>query len=143
MIAPTGFVDAREKLVALIAKTKPTLSELVCLLKKNGFQTRQEMEAFIFGWDVFQYVTKNKQSLYMQIEHNRLKEDPEKANKLLDKLYTDLFNPQSDFAKSGVIVKDCYGKAKSKAKSKGTKRKALKSKAKKRKATKRKATQKK
>jgi hypothetical protein len=60
MEAPKSFVNSRLKLVESIKKQEPTLKELFVILKKNGFESQNEMDSFIYGWNVMQYVKKDK-----------------------------------------------------------------------------------
>jgi hypothetical protein len=83
MEAPKEFIDSRKKLVEIIKKENPTIKELVVILKKNGIKTRKEMESFVIGWDVMQYVKKDKEFLDMTKKYKKLKSQ-ESKNKLLD-----------------------------------------------------------
>jgi len=60
MEAPKSFVNNRLKLVESIKQQEPTLKELFVILKKNGFESQNEMDSFIYGWDIMQYVKKDK-----------------------------------------------------------------------------------
>ena len=82
-----GFVKSREKLVELIKAKEPTMSELVIILKKKGFKTQNEMEAFIVGWNIMQYIKKDKQFLIFAEKYKKLKSEKNKK-----KLLTETFN---------------------------------------------------
>jgi hypothetical protein len=89
MEAPKEFIDSRKKLVEIIKKENPTIKELVVILKKNGIKTRKEMESFVIGWDVMQYVKKDKEFLDMTKKYKKLKSQ-ESKNKLLDDYFKKL-----------------------------------------------------
>jgi hypothetical protein len=89
MEAPKEFIDSRKKLVEIIKKENPTIKELVVILKKNGIKTRKEMESFVIGWDVMQYVKKDEEFLDMTKKYKKLK-SMESKNKLLDNYFKKL-----------------------------------------------------
>jgi hypothetical protein len=89
MEAPKEFVDSRMKLVEEIKEKNPTLKELVFILKKNGIKNRKEMESFVIGWDIMQYVKKDKEYMSMTRKFKKLK-SKESKNKLLDRFFSKL-----------------------------------------------------
>ena len=89
MEAPKEFIDSRKKLVEIIKKENPTIKELVVILKKNGIKNRKEMESFVIGWDVMQYVKKDEEFLEMTKKYKKLK-SMESKNKLLDNYFKKL-----------------------------------------------------
>jgi hypothetical protein len=89
MEAPKEFIYSRKKLVEIIKKENPTIKELVVILKKNGIKTRKEMESFVIGWDVMQYVKKDEEFLDMTKKYKKLK-SMESKNKLLDNYFKKL-----------------------------------------------------